>query len=76
MESLIQGMSETMANRMTRILEHATAAPAGHWTGRSAAELAQCTIVVRNLTSHVRHARHTLMARSKPLRGGQKGSPS
>ncbi len=61
-DSLTQRVPKTMAERMTRILEHAAAAPAGHWTGRSAAELAQGTIVVRSLTPHVGHARDTFMA--------------
>ena len=49
----IQHVRGEMAERMTKVLQHAATAPAGHWTGRSAAELAQCTIVVRSLAPSI-----------------------
>ena len=58
-ESLTLRLLRNMAERVTKILDHAAAAPASHWTGRSAAELAQCAIVVRDLRPHAAglHAR-------------------
>ncbi len=46
--SQLSSLRRDAMHEARRVLKLAAAAPAGHWSGAAAAQLAQCTVVVRS----------------------------